>query len=186
MTHEWRGPMPLLPACLYSIPHTHAHTSGTVLTAPLLRHVQALGRLSERWRTLLLLSLVLGHAVVGGALLMSAMEGWGFATSCYFCLVTMTTVGLGDMTPSSSPAKARKESPPPPQCAWACACSRNQLSSHLQLAVALYTVYGVAVMAHVIGGLRAVVLEITDQRWLRQLEDPLALLLRYGGGGKKD
>lgn len=41
-------------------------------------------------------------------------------------------------------------------------------------------------MAHVIGGLRAVVLEITDQRWLRQLEDPLALLLRYGGGGKKD
>lgn len=122
MTHEWRGPMPLLPACLYSIPHTH--TSGTVLTAPLLRPVQALGRLSERWRTLLLLSLVLGHAVVGGALLMSAMEGWGFATSCYFCLVTMTTVGLGDMTPSSAPAKARKDSTPP-QRAWACARSRN-------------------------------------------------------------
>lgn len=37
--------------------------------------------------------------VLGGAITMHFLEGWGFYDCAYFCIVTTTTVGYGDMTP---------------------------------------------------------------------------------------
>ena len=37
-----------------------------------------------------------------GALLFTIWEDWSFFDAFYFCFVTMTTIGFGDMTPSIS------------------------------------------------------------------------------------
>ena len=37
-----------------------------------------------------------------GAFLFTIWEDWDFFDAFYFCFVTMTTIGFGDMTPSIS------------------------------------------------------------------------------------
>jgi voltage-gated potassium channel Kch len=40
-----------------------------------------------------------------GTLFYHFYEGWGFIDSLYFCVVTLTTVGFGDMAPSDGTSK---------------------------------------------------------------------------------
>ena len=43
--------------------------------------------------------------VCAGAFCFQYFEGWTFANSVYFCMVTISTVGYGDMNPETVPAK---------------------------------------------------------------------------------
>jgi hypothetical protein len=43
--------------------------------------------------------------VIGGTLFFHTVEGWSVLDSVYFCITTMATIGLGDLTPSSPIAK---------------------------------------------------------------------------------
>lgn len=43
--------------------------------------------------------------VIGGALVLHFLEGWSLWDSGYFCVVTTTTVGYGDLTPTTPWAK---------------------------------------------------------------------------------
>ncbi|CDF39389.1 unnamed protein product [Chondrus crispus] len=47
---------------------------------------------------------ILNH-IIGGAVTLHFLEGWSFYDCFYFCIVTTTTVGYGDITPKSSVAK---------------------------------------------------------------------------------
>jgi hypothetical protein len=46
--------------------------------------------------------LVMVSYVVGGALLFSEWEGWGYLEGSYFCFITLSTIGFGDMVPGDS------------------------------------------------------------------------------------
>ena len=46
--------------------------------------------------------LVIVAYVVGGALLFSEWEGWGMLDGSYFCFITLSTIGFGDMVPGSN------------------------------------------------------------------------------------
>ncbi|XP_067140333.1 potassium channel subfamily K member 18-like [Centruroides vittatus] len=50
---------------------------------------------------LLCLALVIGY-ICGGAVLFSWWEDWGFLDSSYFCFVTLTTIGFGDLVPGTA------------------------------------------------------------------------------------
>lgn len=39
--------------------------------------------------------------IVAGALLFSWLEGWSFIDSVYFVVITLTTIGYGDLTPTT-------------------------------------------------------------------------------------
>ncbi|MCC5947825.1 MAG: two pore domain potassium channel family protein [Nitriliruptoraceae bacterium] len=43
--------------------------------------------------------------LVTGTVFYRWAEGWGFVDALYFSVVTLTTIGFGDLTPSSSGAK---------------------------------------------------------------------------------
>lgn len=43
--------------------------------------------------------------IVGGAVFLCLLEGWSFVDSMYFCIVTTTTVGYGDITPTTTFSK---------------------------------------------------------------------------------
>ncbi|SNS14673.1 potassium channel family protein [Tropicimonas sediminicola] len=40
--------------------------------------------------------------ILGGALVYSLLEGWGFVDSIYFATVTLATVGYGDLAPQTT------------------------------------------------------------------------------------
>ena len=40
--------------------------------------------------------------IVGGALLFSEWEGWGYLEGSYFCFITLSTIGFGDMVPGDA------------------------------------------------------------------------------------
>mgnify|MGYP002038763897 CR=1 FL=1 len=51
---------------------------------------------------------IVGTYLSIGTLLFSALEGWGLSTSIYFCVITLTTVGYGDVVPKTSGGKVVK------------------------------------------------------------------------------
>ncbi|CAL1292401.1 unnamed protein product [Larinioides sclopetarius] len=46
--------------------------------------------------------LILVSYISGGAVLFSLWEGWGFLDGSYFCFVTLSTIGFGDLVPGDS------------------------------------------------------------------------------------
>ncbi|KAG8187501.1 hypothetical protein JTE90_022894 [Oedothorax gibbosus] len=50
---------------------------------------------------MLCISIVVGY-ICGGAILFSSWEGWDYSDSCYFCFITLTTIGFGDMVPGTA------------------------------------------------------------------------------------
>ena len=49
----------------------------------------------------LCIALVVSY-ICGGALLFKFWESWTFLDSCYFCFVTLTTIGFGDLVPGTA------------------------------------------------------------------------------------
>lgn len=43
--------------------------------------------------------------IVAGAILFSWLEGWSFIDSVYFVVITLTTIGYGDLTPTTPATK---------------------------------------------------------------------------------
>lgn len=43
--------------------------------------------------------------LLGGTVFYHEVEGWGWIDSLYFSVVTLATVGYGDLTPETSPGK---------------------------------------------------------------------------------
>ncbi|KAF8766605.1 TWiK family of potassium channels protein 18-like [Argiope bruennichi] len=50
---------------------------------------------------MLCLAIVVSY-ICGGAILFSYWEGWDYSDSCYFCFITLTTIGFGDMVPGTA------------------------------------------------------------------------------------
>ncbi|XP_022238374.1 TWiK family of potassium channels protein 7-like [Limulus polyphemus] len=46
--------------------------------------------------------LILVGYISGGAIIFSLWEGWGFLDGSYFCFVTLSTIGFGDLVPGDS------------------------------------------------------------------------------------
>jgi hypothetical protein len=54
------------------------------------------------FRTILALWVV---TLLGGAAFYTSVEGWSFADSIYFCVMTMSTIGYGDLAPTTTFSK---------------------------------------------------------------------------------
>ena len=46
-----------------------------------------------------------GGLLILGTVVYHWLEGWGWLDSLYFCVISLTTVGYGDFTPDTVPAK---------------------------------------------------------------------------------
>lgn len=46
--------------------------------------------------------LVMAAYIAGGALFFARLERWDFLTSCYFCFISLSTIGFGDYVPGDS------------------------------------------------------------------------------------
>ena len=45
--------------------------------------------------------IVIGGYIFGGAILFGLWEGWDWLQSAYFCFITLSTIGFGDVTPGT-------------------------------------------------------------------------------------
>ncbi|TPX50875.1 hypothetical protein SeMB42_g02092 [Synchytrium endobioticum] len=90
--------------------------------------------LSIPQRQLVLAAICTYSYVIMGALLYGFMEGWMFDDAVYWCVVTLTTIGFGDLTPQTWEGK---------------------------LLLPLFAGCGIALVGTIIYSLRVVVLEIT-------------------------
>jgi hypothetical protein len=59
-------------------------------------------RKDDEFRALMALLLLL---LVGGAFFYRGVEGWSVLDAIYFCVMTMSTVGYGDLVPTSPMSK---------------------------------------------------------------------------------
>lgn len=59
----------------------------------------------QSWTSLLLAIFGIAGHFFGGAVFLSRLEGWSLTDSIYFCIVTTTTVGYGDITPKENISK---------------------------------------------------------------------------------
>lgn len=73
-----------------------------------LRHVlKELDASDERtWKYVTLGIFAVVNHIVGGIISMMFLEGWSLHDAAYFCVVTTTTVGYGDLSPTTPLAKA--------------------------------------------------------------------------------
>jgi len=51
------------------------------------------------------LMVTMGLVVTGGTLFYWQIEGWSLVDSLYFCIITMATIGYGDLTPTTPLSK---------------------------------------------------------------------------------
>ncbi|XP_037092491.1 TWiK family of potassium channels protein 7-like [Pollicipes pollicipes] len=46
--------------------------------------------------------IIMAVYICGGAMFFARLEGWDFLTSCYFCFISLSTIGFGDYVPGDS------------------------------------------------------------------------------------
>jgi hypothetical protein len=68
----------------------------------LLRRIAGAWRRDPEFRSLLVLAVI---TLFGGTIFYSAVEGWSVVDALYFSVTTLTTVGLGDLSPKTTIGK---------------------------------------------------------------------------------
>ena len=68
-------------------------------TLRLLRSVASVWRRDPQFRSLVFLVLV---TLLGGTIFYTTVEGWSIVDAFYFSVTTLTTVGLGDLAPTTT------------------------------------------------------------------------------------
>ena len=68
----------------------------------LIRSVASVWRRDPEFRTLVYLVVI---TLLGGTIFYSTVEGWSIVDAFYFSVTTLTTVGLGDLTPQTTIGK---------------------------------------------------------------------------------
>ena len=63
------------------------------------------GRTFLHWKELMVPVVTLAVYVLVGYILYNQEEGWGLIDSAYFAVLTITTVGYGDLVPTSDGSK---------------------------------------------------------------------------------
>jgi voltage-gated potassium channel len=73
-----------------------------VTTLRLARGVASAWRSDPQFRSLVFLVVI---TLLGGTILYSTVEGWSMVDAFYFSVTTLTTVGLGDLAPTTTMGK---------------------------------------------------------------------------------
>lgn len=95
------------------------------------------------------LALVFGY-ICGGAMFFSASEDWSFLDAFYFCFITLSTIGFGDLVPGRTVLNETPE------------------ESHMTLAIcALYLLFGMALLAMSLNLVKEKVIEMVRVVGLR-------------------
>jgi voltage-gated potassium channel Kch len=73
-----------------------------ITTLRLARSVASAWRSDPQFRSLVFLVVI---TLLGGTILYSSVEGWSVVDAFYFSVTTLTTVGLGDLAPTTTMGK---------------------------------------------------------------------------------
>ena len=73
-----------------------------VTTLRLARSLASAWRRDPQFRSLVVLVLI---TLLGGTIFYSSVEGWSIVDAFYFSVTTLTTVGLGDLAPTTTMGK---------------------------------------------------------------------------------